>query len=260
VLHVLYLTFNEGYTSSAGPQLNRPDLSSDAIRLARMLCHLLPDDAEVAGLLALMLLTDARRAARTGASGQLIPPDEQDRTLWNPSVIEEGVALVSDALRRSSPGPYQLQAAIAAVHDEAPSVEDTDWPQILALYRLLERRSDNPMVLLNQAIAAAMVHSPLPSLSSRGGANGEHAGAGLPHAPGRPACRQPQLTGRPNWDRPYPSPSRSRARANACPIRIMVRLVSWTSWSHVTRITVMPAAARSVSRRRSCRWLRHERW
>jgi predicted RNA polymerase sigma factor len=163
-LHVLYLIFNEVYTSSAGPQLHRPDLSGEAIRLARMLCHLLPDDAEVAGLLALMLLTDARRAARTGASGELIPLDEQDRALWDRRLIEEGVALVSDALRRSSPGPYQLQAAIAAVHDEAPSVEDTDWPQILALYRLLERMSDSPMVLLNQAIAAAMVHGPTAGL------------------------------------------------------------------------------------------------
>ena len=163
-LHVLYLIFNEGYTSSAGPRLHRPDLSAEAIRLTRMLHQLLPNDAEVAGLLALMLLTDARRAARTGSHGELIPLDEQDRTLWNRSLIEEGVALVSGALSRGCPGPYQLQAAIAAVHDEAPSVEDTDWPQVLALYGLLERMTDNPMVLLNQAIAAAMVHGPAAGL------------------------------------------------------------------------------------------------
>jgi RNA polymerase sigma factor (sigma-70 family) len=160
VLHVLYLIFNEGYTSSAGPQLHRPDLSSEAIRLTRMLYELLPNDGEVAGLLALMLLTDARRAARTGASGELIPLDEQDRALWNRSLIEEGVALISGALSRGSLGPYQLQAAIAAVHDEAPSFKDTDWPQVLALYTLLERMTDSPMVLLSQAIAAAMVHGP----------------------------------------------------------------------------------------------------
>ena len=165
VLHVLYLVFNEGYTSSAGPQLSRPDLSNEAIRLARMLHGLLPGDAEVAGLLALMLLTDARRAARTGAGGELIPLDEQDRSRWNRALIEEGVALVSGALGRGSVGPYQLQAAIAAVHDEAPTVEDTDWPQILALYGVLERMTDSPMVLLNQAIAAAMVHGPAAGLA-----------------------------------------------------------------------------------------------
>lgn len=164
VLHVLYLIFNEGYTSSAGPQLYRPDLSAEAIRLTRMLYHLLPNDGEVAGLLALMLLTDARRAARTGASGELIPLDEQDRALWDRSLIEEGIALVSGALPRGSLGPYQLQAAIAAVHDEAPSFQDTDWQQILALYTMLERMTDSPMVLLNQAIAAAMVHGPTAGL------------------------------------------------------------------------------------------------
>jgi RNA polymerase sigma factor (sigma-70 family) len=160
VLHVLYLIFNEGYASSSGPQLQRADLSNAAIRLARTLHALLPDDAEVTGLLALMLLTDARRAARTGPRGELIPLDEQDRALWDPSLIAEGVALVSDALRRGSVGAYQLQAAVAAVHDEAPAAEATDWPQILALYRVLERMSDNPMVALNRAIAAAMVHGP----------------------------------------------------------------------------------------------------
>jgi RNA polymerase sigma factor (sigma-70 family) len=160
VLHVLYLVFNEGYASSSGPHLQRTDLSNEAIRLTRTLHALLPDDGEVAGLLALMLLTDARRAARTGPSGELIPLDEQDRTLWDARLIAEGVELVSAALSRGSVGAYQLQAAVAAVHDEAARAEDTDWPQILALYSVLERMSDNPMVSLNRAIAAAMVQGP----------------------------------------------------------------------------------------------------
>lgn len=160
VLHVLYLVFNEGYASSVGAELQRTDLSGEAIRLARALHALLPADGEVAGLIALMLLTDARRNARTGAGGELIPLDEQDRTLWDPGQIAEGIALVSEALSRGSVGPYQLQAAVAAVHDEAARAEDTDWPQILALYGLLERMTDNPMVSLNRAIAAAMVHGP----------------------------------------------------------------------------------------------------
>jgi RNA polymerase sigma factor (sigma-70 family) len=160
VLQVLYLIFNEGYVSTAGPDLQRPDLSNEAIRLARSLRRLLPNDGEAAGLLALMLLTDARRAARTGASGELIPLDEQDRTRWNQAMIAEGVELLSASLSRGVVGIYQLQAAIAAVHDQAPRVEDTDWPEILALYGLLERMSDNPMVSLNRAIAAAMVHGP----------------------------------------------------------------------------------------------------
>jgi RNA polymerase sigma factor (sigma-70 family) len=160
VLHVLYLIFNEGYTSSAGPDLQRLELSHEAIRLTRAVYALLPDDAEVAGLLALMLLTDARRAARTTGEGDLIPLTKQDRTLWDRSEIAEGIALVSATLPKGSIGPYQLQAAIAAVHDEAPRAEDTDWPQILALYEVLRRMSDNPMVMLNHAIAAAMVHGP----------------------------------------------------------------------------------------------------
>jgi len=160
VLHVLYLVFSEGYTSSSGPDLQRTDLSNEAIRLTRTVRDLLPNDGEAAGLLALMLLTDARRAARTGSSGELIPLDEQDRTLWDRGLIAEGVALVSETLSRGSIGSYQLQAAIAAVHDEAVRADDTDWPQILALYGLLERMSDNPMVKLNRAIAAAMVDGP----------------------------------------------------------------------------------------------------
>ena len=160
VLHVLYLIFNEGYTSSAGPELQRTDLSQEAIRLTRMVHERQPNDTEVAGLLALMLLTDARRLARTTADGDLVPLPEQDRTLWNQQQIAEGVALISAALPKGSVGQYQLQAAIAAVHDEAARVEDTDWPQILALYELLKRMSDNPMVRLNHAVAAAMVHGP----------------------------------------------------------------------------------------------------
>jgi RNA polymerase sigma factor (sigma-70 family) len=160
VLHVLYLIFNEGYTSSTGPQIQRLELSREAIRLARSVHGLLPDDAEVAGLLALMLLTVARRAARTGPNGELIPLMEQNRSLWNQGEVSEGIALLTPALARGPIGPYQLQAAIAAVHDEASRYEDTDWPQILALYELLKRISDNPMVTLNHAVAAAMVHGP----------------------------------------------------------------------------------------------------
>ena len=164
VLHVLYLIFNEGYTSSAGPDLQRTDLSAEAIRLTRATHTLLPDDSEVAGLLALMLLTDARRTARTGPGGELIPLNEQDRSLWDQRAIQEGIALLTGALEKGSIGSYTLQAAIAAVHDEAQRAEDTDWPQILALYDLLRRMSDNPMVLLNHAVAAAMVHGPAAGL------------------------------------------------------------------------------------------------
>jgi RNA polymerase sigma factor (sigma-70 family) len=164
VLHVLYLIFNEGYTASSGRQLRRADLSHEAIRLVRIVHSLRRDDAEIGGLLALMLLTDARRMARTTADGELIPLAQQDRALWDRQQIEEGVALLSVALPRGSIGPYQLQAAIAAVHDEAVWAEDTDWPQILALYELLKRMQDNPMVALNHAIAAAMVHGPAKGL------------------------------------------------------------------------------------------------
>lgn len=164
VLHVLYLIFSEGYTASSGPDLHRSDLSSEAIRLTRAVHARSPDDGEVAGLLALMRLTDARRAARTGPSGELIPLDEQDRSLWDQDAISEGVALVTAALSKGSVGAYQLQAAIAAVHDEAARAEETDWPQILALYGLLKQMSDNPVVALNHAVAAAMVHGPAAGL------------------------------------------------------------------------------------------------
>src|SRR5690349_19722822 len=164
VLHVLYLVFNEGYANSVGPSLQRVDLSNEAIRLARGLHAVTPDDGEVAGLLALMLLTDARRAARTGPAGELIPLDEQDRSRWDAAAIAEGVALISATLPRGAVGAYQLQAAIAAVHDEAASADAPDWPQILGLYGLLQRMSDNPMVTLNHAIATAMVHGPAAGL------------------------------------------------------------------------------------------------
>ena len=164
VLHVLYLIFNEGYTTSAGPELHRADLALEAIRLTRLVRQLQPDDAEVAGLLALMLLTDARRLARTTAEGELVPLAEQDRGLWNQEQIAEGIELISATLPKGAVGPYQLQAAIAAVHDEAARAEETDWPQILALYGVLGRLSDNPMVRLNHAVAAAMVHGPATGL------------------------------------------------------------------------------------------------
>jgi RNA polymerase sigma factor (sigma-70 family) len=164
VLHVLYLIFNEGYASSVGADLHRTELSGEAIRLARMMHATLPDDGEVTGLLALMLLNDARRPARTGAGGELIPLAEQDRARWDRELIAEGTALITGALARGVVGEYQVQAMIAAVHDEAASVEDTDWAQILALYGLLERMTGNPMVALNRAIAAAMVHGPAAGL------------------------------------------------------------------------------------------------
>jgi RNA polymerase sigma factor (sigma-70 family) len=165
VLHVLYLIFNEGYTSSSGPDLRRTDLSSEAIRLTRAAHALLPADSEVAGLLALMLLTDARRFARSGPDGELIPLDEQDRTLWDRAQIGEGTTLVSRAMSEGMIGAYQIQAAIAALHDEAPSTEATDWRPIHLLYGLLERISDNPMVSLNRAIAASMVDGPAAGLA-----------------------------------------------------------------------------------------------
>jgi len=165
VLHVLYLIFNEGHTSTVAPTLHRVVLSDEAIRLARALHHLMPHDGEVAGLLALMLLTDARRPARTGASGELIPLDSQDRSLWNRAAIAEGTALVTSAMSRGAVGPYQLQAAIAVLHDEAADAAATDWPQILALYTVLLRLADNPMARLSHAIATAMVHGPAAGLT-----------------------------------------------------------------------------------------------
>ncbi|QWF83801.1 RNA polymerase sigma factor [Amycolatopsis sp. CA-230715] len=160
VLHVLYLIFTEGYASTSGPDLRRPELSVEAIRLTRMLRALLPQDGEVTGLLALMLLTDARRLARTGDDGELVPMAEQDRNRWDADQIAEGVALISEVLPRGEAGPYQLQAAIAAVHDEAASAAETDWAQITALYKVLLRMADNPVVSLNHAVAVAMSEGP----------------------------------------------------------------------------------------------------
>jgi RNA polymerase sigma factor (sigma-70 family) len=165
VLHVLYLIFSEGYTASNGASLHRADLSNEAIRLTRVVRQALPRNSEVAGLLALMLLTDARRAARATADGELIPLDEQDRSRWDRASIEEGRALVAEALTTGGAGLYAIQAAIAALHDEAPRAADTDWPQILALYEVLKRLSDNPMIALNHAIAYAMVRGPAAGLA-----------------------------------------------------------------------------------------------
>jgi len=165
VMHVLYLIFNEGYASSSGETLQRVDLSTEGIRLTRALRASVPDEPEVAGLLALLLLTDARRAARSGPVGELIPLDEQDRALWDKGLIHEGIVLVSSAMAKGRIGSYQLQAAIAALHDQAPSTDATDWAQIDALYGLLQQMSDNPMVALNRAVATAMVEGPEAGLS-----------------------------------------------------------------------------------------------
>jgi RNA polymerase sigma factor (sigma-70 family) len=173
VLQVLYLVFNEGYTTTSGAALQRDDLTTEAIRLARMVHDLTPGEGEVAGLLALMLLTEARRAARTSTDGSLVPLPEQRRDLWNASQIEEGVALVTRTLGKGPVGPYQLQAAIAAVHDEATSPEATDWPQILALYEVLEQVSPGPIVTLNRAVAVGMVHGPRAGLAVLGSLDGD---------------------------------------------------------------------------------------
>ncbi|MEN3613374.1 sigma-70 family RNA polymerase sigma factor [Plantactinospora sp. ZYX-F-223] len=165
VLHVLYLIFNEGYTATAGPEVHRADLAAEAIRLTRTVTRIRPDDGEAAGLLALMLLTDARRPARTRPDGGLVPLAEQDRSRWNRAYVDEGVALITRTLSRAPLGPYQLQAAIAAVHAEADRAEETDWRQILALYQLLERLAPNPMVTLNHAVAAAMAQGPQAGLA-----------------------------------------------------------------------------------------------
>jgi RNA polymerase sigma factor (sigma-70 family) len=165
VMHVLYLIFNEGYVASSGPELSRVDLSSEAMRLTRLLRRLLPNDAEVAGLLALMLLTDARRAARTGPAGELIPLDQQDRSKWDRAQIDEGTKLITTTFARGAVGPYQLQAAIAALHDAAPSTDETDWEEIVSLYAVLLRLSPNPMVALSHAIALSMVQGPDAGLS-----------------------------------------------------------------------------------------------
>jgi RNA polymerase sigma factor (sigma-70 family) len=180
VLHVLYLIFNEGYMASAGPELQRLELAEEAIRLARMLHRLLPGDGEVTGMLALMLLTHARRQARVTAGGELVSLTEQDRARWDQPMIDEGVALLTGAMKNTLVGPYQLQAAIAAVHAEAPTAQDTDWSQILELYDLLEQAAPNPNVTLNRAVALAMVRGPeaglelLAELEAGGELDGHH--------------------------------------------------------------------------------------
>jgi predicted RNA polymerase sigma factor len=178
VLHVLYLIFNEGYTASSGEALHRVELTDEAIRLTRQLHTGLPGDGEVAGLLALMLLTDARRPARTRPDGSLVPLAEQDRTRWDRGLIAEGVALVTEAMSRTPIGPYQLQAAIAAVHDEAGGPQGTDWRQILGLYDLLREMAPAPMVTLNRIVAVAMVHGPEAGLAELDGAAADSALAG----------------------------------------------------------------------------------
>ena len=165
VLHVLYLVFTEGHTASSGDAVARVDLTAEAIRLTRQVHALLPDEGEVTGLLALMLLTEARRPARTTASGELVPLAEQDRSLWNAAYVREGIDLVTDALSRTRLGPYQVQAAIAAVHDEATTAADTDWEQVLALYDVLEQLAPGPVVSLNRAVALAMVQGPAAALA-----------------------------------------------------------------------------------------------
>jgi RNA polymerase sigma factor (sigma-70 family) len=178
VLHVLYLIFNEGYTATSGPALSRVELTGEAIRLARQVRAILPEDGEVAGLLALMLLTEARRPARTDPAGALVPLDQQDRTQWDATAIAEGIDLVTNALATAPIGPYQLQAAIAAVHAEAAHAEDTDWSQILTLYDLLTGLAPGPMVTLNRVVAVAMVHGPAPALTELAGAESDPALAG----------------------------------------------------------------------------------
>jgi RNA polymerase sigma factor (sigma-70 family) len=167
VLHALYLMLNEGHTTTAGPWLQRHDLTRDALRLTRLLRRLLPEDGEVAGMLALILLTDARRDARTRPDGSLVPLAEQDRGRWDQELIAEGVAIITETLPDAGPlGPYQIQAAIAAIHDEAAGAEETDWPQILALYRVLDTIAPGPMVTLNRVVAVAMVHGPQAGLEA----------------------------------------------------------------------------------------------
>ena len=165
VLRVLYLIFTEGYASTAGPSVYRAELSGEAIRLTRIVHRLMPGHGEVAGLLALMLLTDARRDARTGPGGALVPLAEQDRTRWHADLVAEGVGLVTAAMSAGPSGPYQLQAAIAALHDEAATADETDWPQIAALYGVLTEMTGNPMTALNHAVAVAMARGPAPALA-----------------------------------------------------------------------------------------------
>jgi len=193
VLQVLYLIFNEGYTATAGPELHRTDLAREAIRLTRAVRRLLPHEGRVTGLLALMVLTEARTAARTGRDGELIPLDEQDRALWDRTAIAEGTALAEEALAQGPAGDYQLQAAIAALHDEAGRAEDTDWPQILALYELLVHRTPDPAAALGRAVAVAMVHGPRAGLAAVDALAGPAAGHPRPGARAEPSAGHHRL-------------------------------------------------------------------
>ena len=215
VLHVLYLIFTEGYASTSGPSLHRTELAAEAIRLARLVHRLLPGDGEVTGLLALMLLTDARRAARTGPGGELIPMADQDRGRWDAAQIAEGVDLVTHSLARGPAGPYQLQAAIAALHDEAAAAEATDWPQIMALYELLLQLSDNPVVRLNHAVAVAMVRGPQAGLELLAGLDDRRPDDRRPPAARGP--RAPAGDGRGPGRGPRGLPRRGRADAQPGP-------------------------------------------
>jgi predicted RNA polymerase sigma factor len=199
VLHVLYLILNEGYTASSGPALLRADLTAEAIRLTRLLHRLLPGQGEVSGLLALMLLTDARRAARASPDGQVVPLDEQDRNRWDAAAIAEGQAILAATLGTGPVGPYQLQAAIAALHDEAPTAQETDWPQILALYDILATVAPGPVVTLSRAVALAMVHGPRAGLALLGTLD---ADARMAHTHRLEAVRAPPRTGRRHRRRP----------------------------------------------------------
>lgn len=181
VLKVLYLVFNEGYAASSGDALIRRELAAEAIRLTRIVVSLLPSEPEATGLLALMLLHDARRASRVGSDGELILLEDQDRSRWDTPQIAEGAAFVEQALRQGRPGPYQLQAAIAALHDEATSVDTTDWPQIMTLYQALRRMEPSPVVELNLAVAVAMAHGPATGLAMMDGLVGDGSLAGYPY-------------------------------------------------------------------------------
>ena len=180
VLAVVYLIFNEGYSASSGEALIRDDLCTEAVRLARLLVSLMPDEPEAQGLLALMLLIESRRAARMTADGGLVLLPDQDRTLWGKELVTEGQAIVRQCLRRNLPGPYQVQAAINAVHSDSPSAEATDWGQILALYDQLLQLSPGPVVALNRAVAVSEVHGPAAALGLVDGL--DLAGYGLFHA------------------------------------------------------------------------------
>ena len=242
VLQVLYLIFNEGYTASSGTVLARADLTREAIRLTRAVHALRPDDGEVAGLLALMMLTEARRPARTGSDGELVPLTEQDRARWDADAIRAGLALVAATLPHGPVGPYQVQAAIAAVHAEAPGAADTDWPQILSLYDLLSVLAPNPMVTLNRVVALAMVHGPAGRPRPVGVVGHRPAAGRAP--PGRRRTGAPARHGRRSGSRtrgvPAGGPQDDQRSGAALPDR--------ACGPPRSDVSDVPAAARSVAR------------